>query len=209
LRLLPKQNRTKSFLFFFIGFAITACNAIAGIEAGKPALCVDGAPSDIAHCEEAAPLDAGGSVDAENGTMSSSGGNTSCEAPWEWDDPVTGRCYLQESKPREWAVAEQRCVDIGGHLVAIDSVDELERLAKRVDPDVWIGGTDATTEGEFVWTNGQPWLFASWKNGLPTDANGDRDCVTLDTSGGDFLVFDARPCTEKRAYVCERSPNNR
>ncbi len=204
-----KPNHAKSLFLSFIVFAVVACNAIAGIEAGKLGSCSDGTRNDSANCEHIGSIGAGGAAGGENGAMSSgSGANTWCAVPWQRSDPVTGRCYLQESLPREWALAEQRCVELGGHLVALDSANELGFLAEWIGSDVWTGGTDAATEAEFVWTNGQPWSFASWKDGLPVDANGNRDCVMLATPSGSLPAYTCRPCTEKHAYVCESLPNN-
>lgn len=204
-----KTNNTTLFIFLFVIIAVAACNELVGIEPGKLALCVEGSGNDVAHCEEANPDGAGGSAGGENGAMSSSGGaGMWCATPWQRGDPVTGRCYLQEAMPRGWALAEQRCVELGGHLVAINSAQELGYLAEWINADVWIGGTDATNEGEFVWTNEQPWSFASWKDGLPSDPHGNRDCVALTTPSGSLPVFNCRPCLEKRAYICESPPNN-
>jgi hypothetical protein len=115
---------------------------------------------------------------------------------------------VQEYVPRDWASAEQRCVDLGGHLIAIDSARELGQLADWVSAEVWIGATDAKNEGVFVWTNGQAWTFASWKEGLPIDQGGNRDCVMLATMSGSLPAFDCRLCSEKHAYICERAPSN-
>jgi hypothetical protein len=201
-----KPNRANAFLLLIIVFAVLACNTIAGIEPGRLGLCADGSQSDTTNCDDAG---AGGFGSAENSASSSgSGTNMPCDTPWQRTDPMTGQCYLRELFPRGWALAEQRCVELGGHLVAINSAYELGHLADWIALDTWIGGTDATTEGEFVWTNGQPWSFASWKDGLPLDGNGNRDCVMLATPNGSLPVFTCRPCTEKHAYICESPPNN-
>ncbi len=205
MRLQRKPSRTKSFLFSYIVFAVAACNTLAGIESGKRGLCADGSYIDETNCEDAGSPGTGGSGGGES---SGSGTNVACDAPWQRGDPVTGRCYFQEYSPREWAPAEQRCVEFGGHLVAIDSAKELGHLAEWIGSDVWIGGTDATNEGTFAWTNEQPWSFATWKDGAPIDANGNRDCVMLATPTGSLPSFTCRPCTEKRAYICESPPNN-
>lgn|GEM_PF-4488350 len=188
---------------------IVACNAIGGIEPATLGLCPDGSRVIDMNCESVATSGTGGyggTSSGANGSSSSGTGTTPCQTPWQRYDPVGDRCYLQEYVTREWASAEQRCVDLGGHLVAIDSAYELGLLGDWVGPEVWIGGTDATKEGVFVWTNDQPWSFASWKNGVPTDQGGNRDCVMLVTPSGGLPVFDCRSCSEKLAYVCESSP---
>jgi hypothetical protein len=184
-----------------------ACNTLAGIESGKLALCPDGSPMDETNCEDAGQ---GGSGGSGSSSSSSSGGGAStvCEAPWQRGDSISGRCYLQEFGTREWAAAEQRCVDLGGHLLAIDSANELAQIADWMGTEVWIGGTDANNEGAFAWTNGQAWSFATWKDGAPMDPSGNRDCVLLAKPIGSLPAFDCRQCTEKRAYICESEPIN-
>lgn len=182
-----------------------ACNTLAGIESARPGLCPDGSRADGTNCDDAGTPGTGGST-SEGAT--SGGPTTACDLPWQRRDTVNGRCYLQEYGPRDWFSAEQRCLDLGGHLVALDSANELGALAEWVGPEVWIGGTDGFNEGKFIWTNGQPWTFSSWKDGLPLDPSGNRDCVMLETTNGSLPVFECRLCSEKRPYVCESSPIN-
>ena len=185
-----------------------------GIESGKLGLCPDGSRIDETHCEDGGLTGTGGFSSNENngssGTNASSSGSTgfSCETPWQRGEAIDGRCYLQEFAPRDWASAEQRCVDLGGHLIAIDSANELGLIATWMNTEVWIGGTDVMNEGTFVWTNGQTWSFASWKDGVPVDPGGNRDCAMLAAMAGSLPVFDCRLCTEKRAYICESGPMN-
>lgn len=184
-----------------------ACNVLAGIESARLGLCPDGSRLDGTNCDDAGAPGAGGASSSES-SASSGGSMNTCDLPWQKQDPVSGRCYLQEYGPRDWPSAEQRCVDLGGHLIAIDSANELGLLAEWLGPEVWIGGTDAISEGKFVWTNGQAWTFSSWKDGTPLDPGGNRDCVMLSTTNGSLPVFECRFCTEKRGYVCEGQPGN-
>lgn len=201
MRLGKKPNTTRTLILGFLILAPWACNSVAGIESGRLGLCADGSRMDKTNCEDAG-AGGGGSSNGDNGEF------PPCAAPWQRQDPATGRCYLQEYTPREWASAEQRCLELGGHLVAIDSAAELAQLGDWVPFEVWIGGTDAATEGVFVWTNGQPWSFAAWKDGFPVDLSGARDCVLLAKRNDNWPVFDCLRCTEKRGYICESPPNN-
>lgn len=211
MRLQKNAINTGNLILPFFIFAPWACNAVAGIELGKLGLCPDGSLMDGTNCEDAGPPGTGGITNSESSTSSSNGGSSSgagvpCEGPWQRHDSIAGRCYLQEFLPRDWAAAEQRCIDLGGHLIAIDSPSELGLVAQWMNAKVWIGGTDAASEGTFVWTNGQPWSFASWKDGFPVDPTGTRDCAVLVTTTGDLPVFDCRRCTEKHGYICESVP---
>ncbi len=211
MRLRKKTRLSWTLILAFFVVGAGACNSVAGIEAGKLALCPDGSRQEGANCEDSSSSGGGGVTN--NGSSAASGGSSSgmgasCETPWQRRDAIDGRCYLQEFVPRDWAAAEQRCIDLGGHLIAIDSANELGLVGMWMGAEVWIGGTDATNEGSFVWTNGQPWSFASWKDGVPVDPGGNRDCVLLAGASGSLPVFECRLCTEKRAYICESAPKN-
>lgn len=212
LRKKTRLSWTLILAFFFVDAG--ACNSVAGIETGKLGSCPDGSRLDGTNCEDSGSSGAGGVTNNENnGSSSASSGSSggmgaSCETPWQRREAIDGRCYLQEFVPRVWAAAEQRCIDLGGHLIAIDSASELGLVGMWMGAEVWIGGTDAGNEGAFVWTNGQPWSFASWKDGVPVDPGGNRDCVTLVGAAGSLPVFDCRSCTDKRPYICESAPMN-
>ncbi|GFS19777.1 CD209 antigen [Elysia marginata] len=74
----------------------------------------------------------------------------------------------------------------------------------------WLGLTDLTTEGVFVWDHGEP-LSAEqdkyiWSDGQP-DNHGDEDCIIarhLRSGLGNGINDD--DCWRKRYYICE--PNN-
>jgi hypothetical protein len=209
LRVRRRSGNNVNVKLFFLATApvgIVACNSLWGIESGVLGLCADGTHIEDTNCENAATSGTGGFGNSSSSASSGGAGGSPCETPWQRYDSVGDRCYLQEFLPREWASAEQRCVDLGGHLVAIDTANELGVLAEWVGPEVWIGGTDAPVEGTFVWTNGQPWSFASWKDGLPADPGGNKDCVMLITPSGSLPVFDCRSCSDKRPFVCESPP---
>jgi Lectin C-type domain len=206
LRLRKTRFPLSVFFLPFLTLAPTGCNTLAGIEPGRLGLCSDGSRIDETNCTDGGTQGAGGSSSSES--SSGNGSIGTCDPPWQRRDPFSSRCYLQEYAPREWAIAELRCVDLGGHLVAIDSASELGSLTDWVGAEVWIGATDVFKEGVFVWTNGQPWTFSSWKDGSQVDPEGKRDCVMLTTKAGSLPVFESRLCSEKRAYVCESPPNN-
>jgi len=209
LRLGKKQNTSNKLILTFLAIAPVACNALVGIESGKLGLCPDGSRIEETNCDDTGAGGSGSSSSSSGGGGGGGGGgNATCGPPWQRRDPTGDRCYLQEYLPREWPAAEQRCVELGGHLLAIDSASELGQLADWLTTEVWIGGTDAQYEGTFVWTNGQPWSFASWKDGAPIDPSGNRDCVLLAMPTGSLPVFECGQCTEKRAYICESAPLN-
>lgn len=121
-----------------------------------------------------------------------------------------GSCYELFDEFVSWDVAEQRCVAWGGHLASIESLDENEGLnawplelgITSVDGSgIWLGGTDAQRDGEFLWVVGSPFVFTGWAPNQPDNGAG-IDCIEKrnDGAGG---WYDRR-CADTLRYLCER-----
>ena len=88
--------------------------------------------------------------------------------------------------PQTWAEAEAFSVSLGGHLVAINSDAENAFLFDRFgDPDpgnfgIWIGLSDATSEGHFIWSNGDPVTYTNWWPGQPDNLGGQDFAYLID-----------------------------
>ena len=67
---------------------------------------------------------------------------------------------------------------------------------------MWIGGTDAASEGTWKWSStGTPLSYTNWRQGQPNSWNGDQDCVEVDSSG----EWNDHNCANERLkFVCER-----
>jgi hypothetical protein len=121
-----------------------------------------------------------------------------------------GSCYELFDEPVAWDVAEQRCVAWGGHLASIESLDENEGIntwplelgiTGADGSGIWLGGTDAQSDGEFLWVGGSPFAFTGWALTQPDNGAG-IDCIEErnDGAGG---WYDRR-CTDALRYLCER-----
>ncbi len=57
-----------------------------------------------------------------------------------------------------WQTAQQAAEDLGGHLVAINDSAEEEWLATTFGTayEYWIGFNDIASEGDWVWSSGEP-----------------------------------------------------
>ncbi|XP_072022195.1 uncharacterized protein [Amphiura filiformis] len=82
-----------------------------------------------------------------------------------------GKCYWEGTidPDPEWQDAEDDCVANGGHLVTIDSAETQEFLNDWLSSgaDFWIGTTDQTTEGQWVWIDDPTTTIFSETTGLP------------------------------------------
>ncbi len=69
-----------------------------------------------------------------------------------------GHTYALIKEPATWHVAKQRCEEMGGHLVCVESREEEEFIAQLCSPcdrAVWIGASDEVEEGNWLWVNGK------------------------------------------------------
>lgn len=55
---------------------------------------------------------------------------------------------------------------------------------------MWIGGSDATTEGTWTWTNGDAWFYTNWWGGEPNNVGGE-DYLAYDYRGSSWAWNDA------------------
>ncbi|MCA9609638.1 MAG: hypothetical protein KC619_28765, partial [Myxococcales bacterium] len=109
------------------------------------------------------------------------------------------RCYRLGTTNDTWDAAERACVVWGGHLVTLDSAAEEAAVEAQLGAGHWIGLTDATTEGTFVWADGTALGYARWSTDAPRATPPWRDCVQHTAAGW----LDGR-CTDLHSFVCER-----
>nr|QNH72434.1 toxin candidate TRINITY_DN14951_c0_g1_i1.p1 [Pachycerianthus borealis] len=122
-----------------------------------------------------------------------------CETGWSIFE---GNCYKKETECTTFADAEQSCVDQGGHLTSIHSVEENDFVTTLVSDTAWIGFNDLDVEGTFVWTDGTNADYTNWINAEPNNVLNAQHCVVLVSSlegeWGDLV------CLQCHAYVCKK-----
>lgn len=145
-------------------------------------------------------------------------------------DQGTGACYYYVgSAPLAWGAAQDACVALGGHLAYIGSADE-SVLVGTIAPgdaaaveaglqDVWVGGTDAPTEGNWHWLDSTAYYddnaalaigYINWRGVEPNNSTGQNpdgeNCMVIE--GDNDLVdrgpqWDDRNCLAAFPYLCE------
>ncbi len=91
-----------------------------------------------------------------------------------------GHRYVAIQQPMAWHVAEAVCASLGGHLVCVESKEELDFLGTAFPrDDYWIGATDEWEEGKFQWVNGAEFKFRSWTPGEPSNSGNAEHCAYL------------------------------
>ena len=86
-------------------------------------------------------------------------------------NPSNNHLYCLTPNGLDWLKAEQYAREKGGHLVAINDEFEQEWLVQVFGGNklYWIGLSDAETEGQWQWSNGDPLSYTNWYPGEPNN----------------------------------------
>ncbi|XP_072022190.1 uncharacterized protein [Amphiura filiformis] len=132
-----------------------------------------------------------------------------------------GKCYWEGTlnPDPEWQEAEDDCVANGGHLVTIDSAETQAFLNdwQSGGSNFWIGLTDQTTEGQWVWIEDPTttiWTgtgtgtavggaYENWFTDQPNDAGGDQDCGFMRVADEEWADQDCDGTNFR--YICQKS----
>ena len=104
-----------------------------------------------------------------------------------------------------WADADAACQAAGLQLASVQSAEQNTLLlAVAYGNNVWIGGTDAASEGTWVWSGSNtPLSYTNWADGEPNNYysryNLTEDCLELYSSG----EWNDQLCGRARKYVCQ------
>jgi gliding motility-associated-like protein len=77
----------------------------------------------------------------------------------------------------------------GANLISVQSAAENADLVQALANQgyssevIWIGYSDAITEGSYVWYDGSPLSYSNWAPGEPNDAGGVEDCTQIYPDG--------------------------
>ncbi|XP_063079999.1 CD209 antigen-like protein C [Engraulis encrasicolus] len=122
---------------------------------------------------------------------------------WGWKSFGSSLYYIYSDK-KSWADSKQHCMDLGAHLVIIDSQEEQEFILERIKTRAWIGLSDLETEGVWKWVDGnnlgKPRF---WMQGEPNDQDGGEDCVEIIASQKPLASWKDHVCGITKNYICE------
>ncbi|XP_071476719.1 lithostathine-1-alpha-like [Diadema antillarum] len=119
-------------------------------------------------------------------------------------------CYLHHQDQQTWEVARDRCRDLGGYLVAIETQSEMISLVNVLIshygitpvPRTWTGLNDRSTEGVYTWEHAGgtlPLSSTMWEPGQPWGRSAmGQDCVAMEGNE----IKDSH-CSDQYGYICE------
>ena len=152
------------------------------------------------------PDDAGGNEDCMEFNYRSSGkwNDATCTIKLKYvcqfpTPPQPPPVYTLMHGALSWGNAYTTCVRAGLRLASVHSAAENALLVTAAaGNEVWIGGTDAASEGTWKWSpSGAPLSYTNWIGGEPNDWGG-QDCLQVYSSG----KWDDYFCSAKKFHVC-------
>ena len=129
-----------------------------------------------------------------------------------------GSCYTTVTTLLNWANARQHCRSLGAgwDLASIRSDEVNQFLTGLLNNDAWIGGSDSSTEGTWIWVDDQTSFWSGDGTGGPVNAayanwyrtepngGGNSGCARLVTAlAGTWADL---TCTDLFGAVCEGPP---
>ena len=92
-----------------------------------------------------------------------------------------GHRYTVFTQMTTWSQANFQCEQMGGHLLTIETKEEWNFVTSQAlnfplhETFYWIGLTDRSKEGEWMWIHGQKPAYPKWRRGEPNDFGGNED----------------------------------
>ncbi|XP_048733092.2 perlucin-like protein isoform X2 [Ostrea edulis] len=115
-------------------------------------------------------------------------------------------CYHTSNEDESWIDAMKLCNVHGGYLAHIMDEEEnrfiVSLLHQSQSNSFWIGGSDWTIEGTWVWEPlGIKFNYSNFADGRPNNYHGEN-CLSIRVGN---QQWDDDDCDEQRRYVCEKS----
>jgi hypothetical protein len=95
----------------------------------------------------------------------------------------TGHYYKYVSSTGTWAAAKAGAEALGGYLASVTDSAENQWILNNSGMganSVWLGGSDAVSEGSWTWVSGETWSYSAWNgiNGEPNGSTGEN-CLMM------------------------------
>ena len=127
-------------------------------------------------------------------------------------DPVEaplGSTYQIVDGPFTWVEAVADAALRNGHLAVITSFQEWQNILSQVSGGVtprtnlWLGASDALTEGVWQWVTAEPFAYTMWGRGAPDNLLGENQ-LAYDVRTGGWNDFRGNDSAVRFSYLLER-----
>ncbi|KAK2818507.1 hypothetical protein Q5P01_024068 [Channa striata] len=139
------------------------------------------------------------------------GASADCDKDKGWTK-FGDKLYRFYNTPMEWSDAERFCTNLDANLAPLLTPDiynfirQIIVRATGTNTDTWVGGTDASKRGVWLWSSGAKFAFNKWGPGEPNNFFGDENCMQINLRGQDY-VNDVS-CNWRMPFVCAKRCNN-
>ena len=120
-----------------------------------------------------------------------------------------GKYYKFFKAKYSWNEADKKCKQMHGMLVSIkDKATHQFLLKLSKGKCFWAGGSDAVSEGEWLWRDGTKIIYSDWAEGEPDNWKGGEDCLVIGWPGDRYKNgkwADTKNIYRKQidGYICE------
>lgn len=122
-----------------------------------------------------------------------------------------GHTYARYDNILSWTQAETFCQKAGGHLATVTSRRENQVIRALLEEapmgEYFLGGTDSVFEGDWNWSDGDPFSYNGWDSGQPDNYmhdDGDEDYLETGSSYG--YEFNDVNLNAQAGYILEIDP---
>ncbi|XP_069038822.1 CD209 antigen-like protein B isoform X2 [Lepisosteus oculatus] len=115
------------------------------------------------------------------------------------------KCYYFSIDEKNWKDSHTACKKQGADLVIINNREEQEFIWRQTkgNKNKWIGLTDASMEGIWMWVDGSRLTTGYWDDNQPNNQNGIQDCVVADPKSHSFQNWNDLDCNSSWQRICE------
>ncbi|XP_017007082.2 accessory gland protein Acp29AB [Drosophila takahashii] len=109
--------------------------------------------------------------------------------------------YIQEDVKLNWTDAADACRRIGGHLASVQSREEFDAIAAKLEDSekYFLGINDREVMGKFVSeASGRRAAFFKWYPSEPRSTNDREHCLAIKER---FMFLNN--CTYKKKFICQ------
>jgi Concanavalin A-like lectin/glucanases superfamily/HYR domain/Secretion system C-terminal sorting domain/Lectin C-type domain/SprB repeat len=122
---------------------------------------------------------------------------------------LNGHKYFGSVEGATWEMANANAQALGGHLVTINSTEELNFVNSHgfgnlIGPyafGIWLGISDKAVDGNFQWVTGEPITTTNWAGGIPNNSVGVIDYIGINVNNH----WESNPSAVDKRYFVEFS----
>ncbi|GAB6018688.1 hypothetical protein CHUAL_000364 [Chamberlinius hualienensis] len=99
-----------------------------------------------------------------------------------------------------WTAAESSCVQINGHLVSVNGVNDDNQIGAMLqETPYWIGANNCHSNSSLKWTDGSTSNYSKIQNMIPDN---DSCCVSINYDQNSLSNWDYTDCNSILPYIC-------